>query len=101
MNISQVIKRPSVTEKSHREIIEHNKYTLIVDPHANKHMIKRAVEELFSVPVLSVSIIRKNSITKKVGKLRRVKVYSGIKKAIVALPKGKKIPLFEFEGKSK
>ena len=54
MNIHEVIRRPLVTEKSSIGRDEHNLATFAVDPRANKHDIRRAVEQLFDVNVLEV-----------------------------------------------
>ena len=46
MNVHDVIQRPLVTEKSTIGREEHNLATFAVDPRANKHDIRRAVEAL-------------------------------------------------------
>ncbi len=53
----EVIIRPHVTEKTSAEAAE-GKYTFIVAEKATKIDIKKAVENLFSVKVLSVNTIR-------------------------------------------
>lgn len=50
-----VIKRPLVTEKSTYASGEHNRYAFLVDRTARKDDIKRAIEDLYKVRVLSVS----------------------------------------------
>ena len=59
MNVHDVILRPIVTEKSTvaRELA--NVVTLAVDARANKHQIKGAVEQLFSVNVTGVRTMRR------------------------------------------
>jgi len=54
VNLHDVIQRPLVTEKSNIGREEQNLVTFAVDPRANKHEIRRAVEELFRVRVLRV-----------------------------------------------
>ena len=49
-----VLKRPVASEKAIRMMDEENKLVSIVDRRANKHVIKRAVEEAFEVKVVSV-----------------------------------------------
>ena len=44
VNVHDVIRKPLVTEKSNIGREEENLVTLAVDPRANKHEIKRAVE---------------------------------------------------------
>ena len=46
-----VIVRPIVSEKSYAGI-EHNTYTFLVDPRANKTEIKEAVQTIWDVRVL-------------------------------------------------
>jgi len=71
------------------------KYTFIVDIHANKFQIKKAVEEVFGVEVENVATIR------SLGKTKRVGVHVGkranFKKAIVTLTTDSKTIEF-FEG---
>jgi large subunit ribosomal protein L23 len=88
-----IIRKPVVTEKSMASMPE-KKYTFIVDTHANKVMIRRAVEEVFGVEVQDVKTIN------YLGKMKRVGVHLGkradFKKAIVKLTeKSKAIEFFE------
>ena len=74
-------------------IMENNLVTLAVHPRANKHDIRRAVEELFDVQVLDVHTMVMPR------KMRRVGKYAGHKpqwkKAIVRLAAGQSIEFFE------
>lgn len=88
-----IIRRPVVTEKSMASMTD-KKYTFIVDIHANKSQIKRAVEDVFGVKVEEVKTI------KTLGKTKRVGVHVGKradqKKAIVKLTEeSKSIEFFE------
>jgi large subunit ribosomal protein L23 len=89
-----IIRRPIVTEKSMAYMSE-KKYTFVVDIHANKVMIKRAVEDVFGVKVEDVKTAR------FLGKTKRVGVHVGkrpdYKKAIVKLAENSKSIEF-FEG---
>jgi large subunit ribosomal protein L23 len=82
MVAEEIIIKPIVTEKSSANLQE-NKYTFRVAKKATKIEIKRAVEKLFGVKVLSV-----NTMTVK-GKEKRVGVHQGRtsdwKKAIVTI----------------
>ena len=100
MNITQVIKKPIITEKSHRLIAEGNIYTFLVDKKANKNQVKEAVCKLFGVTTLKARIINIASKNKKTQKGKYIKI-PGYKKALVELKKGDKISLFEVEGKKK
>ncbi len=89
-----IIRRPVITEKSMASMSD-KKYTFIVDIHANKSMIKRAVEEVFGVKVEDVKTAR------YLGKTKRVGVHVGkrpdYKKAVVKLTNDSKAIEF-FEG---
>ncbi len=87
-----IVLGPVISEKSY-QLIEHNKYTFKVDARARKPQVARAVEEIFSVSVVGVNMIRTRSKPKRRG-LRRGRTSSG-KKAIVELPEGQKIEFFE------
>ncbi|WP_461613805.1 50S ribosomal protein L23 [Clostridium sp. Marseille-QA1073] len=89
-----IIRKPVITEKSMAAMAD-RKYTFIVDIHANKFQIKKAVEEVFGVEVENVATIR------SLGKTKRVGVHVGkradFKKAIVTLTADSKTIEF-FEG---
>jgi large subunit ribosomal protein L23 len=89
-----IIRRPVVTEKSMASMSD-KKYTFIVDIHANKSMIKRAVEDVFGVKVEDVKTAR------YIGKTKRVGVHVGkradYKKAVIKLTVDSKTIEF-FEG---
>jgi len=93
MKAQDVIRRPLVTEKSNIGREESNVATFAVDPRANKHEIRRAVEELFDVEVLAVRTMRQPRKTRRIGR------YMGRrpewKKAIVQLAEGQSIEFFE------
>ncbi len=87
-----IILGPVISEKSY-DLIEHNKYTFKVDPRAKKPAIAKAVEEIFSVNVIGVNVIKTRSKPKRRGMVRG-RTSSG-KKAIVQLSEGQKIEFFE------
>ncbi len=88
-----LIRGPIITEKTHslREVA--NKVTLRVDIRANKIEIRKALEELFKVKVLSVNTVRLRGKKKRLGRTEGVR--PDWKKAIVTLAPGEKIPGFE------
>ncbi len=100
MNIAHVIKRPIITEKS-TNMVKANKYTFEVEISANKDLIKKAVEKLFDVHVISVSTVTVKGRTKRSGKKRTEKTLSAFKKAIVGLKTGDKIALFDLPAAEK
>jgi large subunit ribosomal protein L23 len=77
-----IIRKPVITEKS-MAVMAEKKYTFIVDIHANKTQVKKAIEEVFGVVVENVRTL------KNIGKTKRVGVHIGkradFKKAIVTL----------------
>lgn len=88
----QVIIRPIITEKSDKSINYQNAYVFEVAPDANKIEIRRAVEKIWDVKVLSVRTLNKK------GKMRRVRYKrgktAGWKKAIVKLREGHTIDIY-------
>ena len=93
MNEYDVIRRPIVTEKSSSLKEAGNQYVFEVQRDANKIEIKKAIEKLFKVKVVSVQVALMQ------GKERRVGRFSGKKpdwkKAIVKLSPKDKISIFE------
>ena len=88
----QIILRPLVTEKGMHRSTRNNAYSFEVIKQANKHDIRRAVEELFGVKVLRV-----HTMTRK-GKPRKTRFRFGYtkdwKKAIVKLDAEHRIDFF-------
>lgn len=82
--------RPHISEKTARGESEHQ-YTFMVDPKANKGVVKDEVERFYKVNVLSVNITRLPA--KKKQWMRREGTQSIRKKAIVTLKKGQKIEI--------
>ena len=92
MDYRDIVIRPIITERG-TDSMAAGRYTFEVYIGANKHQIKKAVEDLFKVHVIDV-----NTMVVK-GKLRGFGRLSGRrkdwKKAIVSLREGDSIPLFE------
>jgi large subunit ribosomal protein L23 len=93
VNPFNVLVRPLLSEKSNRARENENKYHFQVSPDASKADVKKAVEKLFNVKVTGVTTL----VTRGKVKARGNRLYkkSNTKKAIVSLPEGAKIPLFE------
>lgn len=87
-----IIIRPIITEKGTKGMTE-NKYTFEVTIDANKHIIKKAVEDLFKVEVVRVNTMMVGGKIRGFG--RNVGRRKDWKKAIVTLREGDSIPLFE------
>jgi large subunit ribosomal protein L23 len=81
-----IVRRPLITEKGTELTTAHNGYTFAVAPYANKVQIKRAVEELFDVKVLSVRTMTRHGKQKRKG--RHVARRPDWKRAVVTLAEG-------------
>lgn len=57
MDPYKIIIRPIVTEKAVDKVEKENTLIFIVDINATKHMIRRAVEEIFKVKVIKVNTL--------------------------------------------
>lgn len=93
MEARDIIQAPIITEKSMSLKENFNKYTFKVAKGANKVQIKKAVEEIFNVKVLSVATINVLPKRKRVG--QHVGYTAAYKKAICKLADGQKIDAFE------
>jgi large subunit ribosomal protein L23 len=87
-----IFTKPVISEKGFAAQ-EADKYIFRVAPKANKELIKKEVERLFKVSVVSVNIINIPGKLKRVGK--KFGKRSDIKKAIVTIKKGQKIEEFK------
>ena len=93
MEITEVLRRGIITEKSVK-LQEQNKYTFEVALKANKIDIRRAVETLFNVKVVSVNTMRmpgKPRLIRRRGAAPRPVEAREWKKAIVTLQQGQTI----------
>lgn len=89
-----MIRRPIISEKS-MKLAEKGFYTFEVDKKDAKEVIAKLVEKRFSVNVLSVKTLIIKGATKVQKRVRKFFKTPDVKKAIVQLKKGQKIPLFE------
>jgi large subunit ribosomal protein L23 len=92
-DLSQVLVRPIVTEKSTDLGEENNKYVFEVADAANKHEIRQAVEKYFGVKVLAVRTMRMHGKPKRMGRFEGRR--PDWKKAVVTLGPDDKIDLFD------
>lgn len=88
----RILIKPLITEAA-TFMAEANKYAFKVANTATKAQIKKSIEELFKVSVISVRTM--NVIGKKKTRGRVVGVRSGYKKAIITLKDGDSINVFE------
>ena len=92
MHLSEVLRRPLITEKS-TSLQSQNKYAFEIAHEANKPQVKQAVEKAFKVTVTGVNVIIVPGKSRRVG--RRIVQTVPWKKAIVTLKAGDKIEFFE------
>lgn len=93
MRLYDIIKKPVLNTEKARDLKSTNEYVFIVDRTANKIEIRKAVEKLFDVKVVSV-----NTLNVKAKKARsRMTMYTvpSYKKAIVKLADGETIKEYE------
>ncbi len=88
-----IILEPLVTEKTTRRREVTNEVAFVVARNANKVEIRRAVEELFDVSVVSVRTMNVAGKVKRLGRYEGKR--AGWKKALVTLKEGQSIEFFE------
>ena len=86
-----ILLAPVISEKSYG-LLDENKYTFLVAPHANKTQIKIAVEEVFGVKVVAVNT--NNREGKRVRTRRGFGRRVATKRAIVSVAQGERIDIF-------
>lgn len=89
----KIVRRPIVTEKGSILKDDNNQLLFEVDPASNKSEIRKAIEKLFKVKVLSVRTQNRTGKRKRLG--RFVGRRRDWKKAIVTLKEGDRIDFFE------
>ncbi len=91
-----IIKEPILTEKVVDQTDKFNRYGFIVDLHANKIQIKKAVEEMYGVEVVKVNTMIYPAKTKLKYTKRgfQESKRGAFKKAIVELKEGQSIDFF-------
>ncbi|MFQ6049706.1 MAG: 50S ribosomal protein L23 [Candidatus Paceibacterales bacterium] len=84
----KILKAPHITEKA-TDLVKKNQYVFKVYSKTNKTEIRKAIEDLYGVEVLSVKIIK---VPRKRRRLGRISGWrKGYKKAIVKIKEGQKI----------
>lgn len=91
--ITEVLKKPLITEKTSILGEQANRYGFIVDLKANKNQIKEAIESLYDVKVLNIKTSILPGKVKRAGKT--VKKTSKTKKAYIQLAEGQSIEFFK------
>ena len=89
-----LIKYPVITEKSCR-LIEQNKYTFDVDKKLTKSQIKKNLENLFKINIISLNTHLPPIKKKRLGLKQGYKVR--YKRVIITIKSNQKIPIFGIE----
>jgi large subunit ribosomal protein L23 len=89
---NEILLAPVVSEKSY-SLINDRKYSFRVHKDAHKTQIRQAVEQLFSVHVERVNILKVQPKPKRRGTIKGTR--PGWKKAIVQVREGETIEIFE------
>ncbi len=83
---------PVVTEKA-AQLADRDVLVFYVHPEANRIAVRQAFRELYKVTPVKINIIRMKGKRVRFGRIRGQR--SGYKKALVFLPKGTKVDVFE------
>ncbi len=98
MQLTDIIKRPIISEKMSTQTEKLGKYGFIVDIRANKLQIRNAVEKFYGVTVKEVKTMTNPGKASFRGAINRSSQSKGqssaIKKAIVTLATGETINLY-------
>lgn len=93
LHLYDIIRRPVITEKSNMMSSDVNQYVFEVDMRANKIQIKDAIERIFYVDVLNVNTMVMPPKRGRRGRTFYVRQRAW-KKAVVTVPQGQTISLF-------
>lgn len=89
--------KPIITETT-MDLAKHNWYTFGVIQEANKNMLRKYIETLFKVNVISIKTLNVKGKTKRSSRTRKIRKLSDWKKVMVKLKEGQKIAIFEVSG---
>jgi len=84
----KILKTPQVTEKA-TDLVKKNQYVFKVYSRTNKNEVKKAIESVYGVDVISVRVINVPAKRRRLGRQRGWR--KGYKKAIVKIKEGQKI----------
>lgn len=85
-----IVKEPHISEKG-TNLGQENKYVFKIQNNTNKPEIKKAVEGIYGVDVLSVNVIKIPRKKRRMGKTEGFK--KGYVKAVVTIKEGQKIEI--------
>jgi len=88
----KILIKPLISEKASGMGVE-NKYIFVVDVGVNKIMVKKAVEQVYGVKPTQINIINNKGKQVRTGRIQGQR--KDWKKAVVTLPKGQSIQIYE------
>lgn len=91
-NAYRVLVKPVITERA-AHLGTENKYVFAVKPETNKIEVAKAIQEVYGIKPVSVNVITMRGKKVRFGKRKGER--KGWKKAIVTLPAGKTINIYE------
>jgi large subunit ribosomal protein L23 len=86
----EAVKQPHISEKA-TYLAEDGQYVFVVDSRSNKQEIKKSIEGIYGVNVLSVNLIKIPAKKRRLGRTEGFR--KGYKKAIVTIKEGQKIEI--------
>ena len=86
----EVVKQPHISEKA-TYLAEKNQYIFEISPNYNKKEIKKSVEGIYGVDVLSVNIVKIPAKRRRIGRTEGFR--KGYVKAIIKIKEGQKIEI--------
>src|SRR3989338_6857437 len=89
---AHILLKPHVTEKS-THAVSQNKYIFEIPPRANKTETRSAIQAVYNIDPVNVRIINTSGRSVRLGKIQGKR--KDIKKAIITLPQGKKLDIYE------
>jgi len=98
MNLNNIILKPIITEKAYA-LQESSRYSFKVDRKATKNQIAHAFEEIFKIKPLCVNTSITRGQTKTNWKDRKSFLQPSEKRAIITIPKDKKLEILNIKTK--
>lgn len=92
--MKHLVRQPRMSEKS-LDLAGRGWYTFVVDKHARKEEIAKAIGALYAVVVTDVRTVAVHGKERRVGRMRKSVKKSDWKKALVKLAPGQRIDAFE------
>ena len=86
----EAIKQPHISEKA-SYLAEKDQYVFEVSPNYNKQEVKKSVEGIYGVDILSVNMIKIPAKKRRLGKTEGFR--KAYKKAVVTIKEGQKIEI--------